>query len=216
MTTLDSFPRQSARTQRFTLGAPRNVSVADDGQLVAFLRSGGPEDPVNALWALDLPDGEERCVADPGQLLAGGDDDLPAEERARRERARESAAGITAYACDSPHRVAVGALGGHMVVADLRAGTAALFDVPGPVIDPRPDPTGERVAWIRGHGLWVAELDDASSARPLVDAPDSDVRWGPFRGDRSANGQAGVAGPRARGADERRPPGDRWRNGVPR
>lgn len=175
----DSFPRQSARTQRFTLGAPRDVSVAADGALVAFLRSTGPEDPVTALWVLDLPSGIERCVADPAQLLAAGDeDDLPAAERARRERARESAAGITAFAPDAGHVVAVAALAGQLVAADLRAGTARLVDVPGPVVDPRVDPTGRRVAWLRDGALWVAELDDATSARPLAEDHDRNVSWG--------------------------------------
>ena len=174
----DSFPRQSARTQRFSLGAPRDVTVAADGTQLAFLRSSGPEDPVTALWALTLPDGEERCVADPVVLLADGDDDLPPEERARRERARESAAGITAYSTDVDHRVAAAALAGRLVVADLRAGTAAVVDVPGPVVDPRPDPTGTRVAWIRGRALWVAELADPASARAVAEEDDPEVRWG--------------------------------------
>ena len=34
-----SFPRLSARTQRFTLGEPRNVVVSGDGTRVVFLRS---------------------------------------------------------------------------------------------------------------------------------------------------------------------------------
>jgi dipeptidyl-peptidase-4 len=178
MTSADSFPRQSARTQRFSLGAPRDVTVAADGTQLAFLRSSGPEDPVTALWALTLPDGAERCVADPVLLLADGADDLPPEERARRERARESAAGITAYATDAEHRVAVAALAGRLVVADLRAGTAAIVDVPGPVVDPRPDPTGTLVAWIRGRSLWIADLADPTSARALADEADPEVRWG--------------------------------------
>ncbi len=178
MPTADSFPRQSARTQRFTLGAPRDVTVAVDGSLLAFLRSAGPEDPATALWVMSLPDGDERCVADPRQLLAEGLDDLPAEERARRERARESASGITGYATDHAHHIATAALAGRLLVADLRAGTATLLDVPGPVVDPRPDPTGERVAWVRGNALWVADLADASTARPLADDHDLEVRWG--------------------------------------
>ena len=177
MSTTDSFPRQSARTQRFTLGAPRDLTVADDGRLVAFLRSGGPEDPVTALWVLDLPEGTERCVADPRALHAD-DADLPDAERARRERARESAAGITAYATDAAHRVAVAALAGQLVVADLRAGTARLLEVPGPVVDPRVDPTGRRVSWVRDRALWVAELDEPASARPLAEDPSPDVTWG--------------------------------------
>ncbi len=178
MAPTDSFPRQSARTQRFTLGAPRDVTAAADGALLAFLRSAGPEDPVTALWVLDLPGGTERCVADPRELLAGGDEELPAAERARRERARESAGGITGYATDAQHRVAAAALGGHLVVADLRAGTARVLDVPGPVIDPRPDPTGTHVAWVRDGSLWVAQLDDPASAHPLASDEDPQVRWG--------------------------------------
>ncbi len=174
----DSFPRQSARTQRFTLGAPRDVTVAPEGDRIAFLRSGGPEDPVTALWAVDLPTGEERCVADPRALLAAGLDDLPAAERARRERAREAAAGITAYATDATHRVAAAALAGQLLVADLVAGTAHLLPVAGTVIDPRPDPTGRRVAWTDGRALWVVDVDDASTARLLADDPDPEVRWG--------------------------------------
>jgi dipeptidyl-peptidase-4 len=174
----DTFPRQSARTQRFTLGAPRDVSVSDDGQRVAFLRSSGPEDPVTALWVLHLPAGDEVLVADPRELLAVGLDDLPPEERARRERAREAAAGITAYATDAEHRIAVGALAGRLVVADLIDGSAQLVDVPTAVIDPRPDPTGTRVAWTDGRALWIAELDDPASARELVGDDDPLVRWG--------------------------------------
>jgi dipeptidyl-peptidase-4 len=177
MPTADSFPRQSARTQRFTLGAPRDVTVAADGTQVAFLRSSGPEDPVTALWVMSLPDGAERCVADPRTLLAGGGD-LPPEEQARRERARESAAGITAYATDASHRIAAAALAGQLVVADLRAGTATLLEVPGPVIDPHPDPTGTWVAWVHDRGLWVAPVDDPGSARPLAREDDPEISWG--------------------------------------
>ena len=177
MSTTDTFPRQSARTQRFTLGAPRDITVSPTGDRLAFLRSAGPEDPVTALWALDLPGGVERLVAAPAELLASGGE-LPPEERARRERARESAAGITAYATDAAHRVAAAALAGRLVVADLVDGTARHVPVPSVVIDPRPNPTGRRVAWVDGRSLWVAELDDPSSARRLVGDDDPEVRWG--------------------------------------
>ena len=111
----DTFPRQYARTQRLTLGAPRDVSVSSDGRRIVFLRSRAGDDPVNCLWVADANTGDERLVADPHDLLAGDDpstdEDLPAEERARRERARESASGITAYATDAAGTVAAFALG---------------------------------------------------------------------------------------------------------
>jgi dipeptidyl-peptidase-4 len=174
----DSFPRQQARTQRFTLGAPRNVTVAPDGTRVAFLRAAGPEDARTSLWVLDVATGAERVVADPTTLLAGHPTDLPPEERVRRERARESAAGITGYAADAQHRVVAAALAGQLVVADLEAGTAAIVPVPSAVIDPRPDPTGTRVAWVDGRQLWVLELADPTTARVLAGEEDPEVRWG--------------------------------------
>jgi len=52
--TSDTFPRQQARTQRFTLGAPRNITVSADGERVIFLRSASGSDSTNALWVLDV------------------------------------------------------------------------------------------------------------------------------------------------------------------
>jgi len=174
----DSFPRQHARTQRFTLGAPRNLTVAPDGTRVAFLRAAGPEDALTSLWVLDLPAGTERIVVDPTALLAGDPTALPPEERVRRERARESAAGITGYATDARHEVVAAALAGQLVMADLATGVASMVEVPSAVIDPRPDPTGTHVAWVDGRQLWVAELADPSSARVLAGEADPEVRWG--------------------------------------
>src|SRR5262245_27133317 len=97
----DTFPRQYARTQRLTLGEPRNVTVSPDGRRVVFVRSQAGDDPVNCLWVLDVDSGEERLVADPLALLGAVDDDvLPAAERLRRERTREHAGGVTAFATD--------------------------------------------------------------------------------------------------------------------
>ena len=117
-------------------------------------------------------------MADPRVLLAGDPTDLPPEERVRRERARESAAGITGYAADADHRTAAAALAGQLVVADLVERTAKIVDVPSAVIDPRPDPTGTRIAWVDGRQLWVLEGDDPSSARVVAGDDDPEVRWG--------------------------------------
>ena len=79
----DTFPRQYARTQRFTLGAPRNLSVVADDTTLLFLRSTAGNDPVNRLWRRDLTGGIEAVVADPPDLLAAGSadaDDLPPED----------------------------------------------------------------------------------------------------------------------------------------
>jgi dipeptidyl-peptidase-4 len=151
----DSFPRRHARTQRFTLGAPRSFTVAPDGSRVAFLRSGSGTDRANSLWVLDVADGGERVAADPRALLGGAEERLSAEERARRERSREGGAGIVGYATDAAVELASFALSGRLFTAELRAGTARELPVPGPVIDPRPSPDGRHVAYVARGALRV-------------------------------------------------------------
>ena len=55
----ESFPRQSARTQRFTAGAPRAFTITADGGRVLFLRSHHGTDRVGCLWSLDLDSSED-------------------------------------------------------------------------------------------------------------------------------------------------------------
>ncbi|MDN5747842.1 MAG: prolyl oligopeptidase family serine peptidase [Pseudonocardia sp.] len=166
-----SFPRRQARTRRFTLGAPRGVTVSPDGRRVVFLRSRGGTDPVTCLWTLDAATGQERLVADPGDLGGGSPDgaDLPPEERARRERSREQAGGIVAYATDSDVTTAAFTLGGELHVTDLAAGVTVALDSPGGVVDPRPDPSGLRIAYVSGGALHVHDRHAATTtvlARP--------------------------------------------------
>lgn len=176
----DTFPRQFARTQRFTLGEPRNITVSSDGRRVLFLRSPTGTDPVNSLWVFDTESGEERIIANPLTLLGTSDDDqLPPEERARRERLRESAGGITAYATDAKSSVVAFALAGKLFVAGVISGQARLLDVDGPVFDPSPDPMAKRVAYVSGNKLCIGELDGRS--RVLAGEEDQGphtVSWG--------------------------------------
>jgi dipeptidyl-peptidase-4 len=180
------FPRQHARTRGFTLGEPRGFSVSAGGGRVAFLRSLAGDDPVNRLWLLDLEgDAGERLVADPVALLGGGQEDLPPAERARRERTRERAGGIVAYATDPQLSVATFALSGRLFTADLDAVTVdgdpgwqvRELAAAGPVLDPRPDPTGRQVAYVTGGELHVARLEDGADRR-LAGEDDPEVAWG--------------------------------------
>src|SRR5260370_39389207 len=134
----ESFPRQYAATRRFSLGIPRVFNISPDGCRVAFLRSRSGTDPVNCLWVLDPGSGTEHLAADP-LALGAPDDDLPPEEKARRERAREQAGGSVSYARDRDLTVAVFALSGRIFAADL-ASPGAPRGAQGPVAGPAPDP----------------------------------------------------------------------------
>ncbi|WP_405716388.1 prolyl oligopeptidase family serine peptidase [Streptomyces sp. NBC_00046] len=175
-----SFPRQHARTMRFTLGAPRSFTVSPDGERVIFLRSGSGTDRSGQLWVLDLPEGgspEERVVADPRALLGGSAERLSAQERARRERSREGSSGIVGYAVDAAAELAAFALSGKVYVAELRAGTARALPVPGPVIDPRPSPDGRHIAYVSKGALHVVGAE-GDGGRALAEPDGDDVSYG--------------------------------------
>ena len=173
----ESFPRQYARTRRLTLGEPRNLVVSPDGQRIVFIRSRAGDDPINCLYVLDVASGEERLIADPLLLLNQIDaDDVPPEERARRERLREMASGVTSYATDEAVTVVAFALAGRLFVAGLITGVARELAVDGPVFDPRPDPVANRLAYVCGNALRVAELD--ANSWELASDEDPNVSWG--------------------------------------
>ncbi|MFJ6143709.1 prolyl oligopeptidase family serine peptidase [Streptomyces anulatus] len=172
-----SFPRQQARTQRFTLGAPRAFTVSPDETRVIFLRSMSGTDRTTRLWVLDPATGEERLAADPEVLLGGSAEKLSAQERARRERTREGSSGIVSYAVDAAAELAAFALSGKAYVAELRAGTARALPVPGPVIDPRPSPDGRHVAYVAKGALRVVGAGGEGD-RALAEPENSHVTYG--------------------------------------
>jgi dipeptidyl-peptidase-4 len=160
----ESFPRQEARTRRFTLGVPRAFRISRDGTRVVFLRTQGGGDPVTCLWVLAVGQGPERLVVNP-RTLGGDEGDLPPQERARRERVREQAGGIVAYATDTDLTVAVFSWSGRVWAVDLTRADATPYEVavPGPALDPRPDPAGKRLAYVCGGALRVASLGPAAA-----------------------------------------------------
>jgi dipeptidyl-peptidase-4 len=165
----ESFPRQEARTRRFTLGVPRAFRVSPDGTRVVFLRTKGGADPVTCLWALDVASGHERLVADP-RTLGADQEDLPPQERARRERVREQAGGIVAYAADDAVTVAVFALSGHVYAVPLTGGDAAYqVATRTPALDPRPDPAGRQLAYVCDGALRVTGLRGDLPDRAVAD-----------------------------------------------
>ncbi|MGN6242738.1 MAG: prolyl oligopeptidase family serine peptidase [Motilibacteraceae bacterium] len=171
------YPRHSARTQRFTLGAPRSFSLSPDGARLVFVRTGSGTDRVGRLHVLEVATGDERVAADPATLLSSGEEDLSPAERARRERLREGGAGIVGYATDRDATVAAFALSSRLFVADLMGSGARELPAAGAVLDPRPDPTGTRVAYAAGGALHVVDAD-GTNARVLAEPDGENVSYG--------------------------------------
>jgi dipeptidyl-peptidase-4 len=198
----DTFPRQYARTRRFTLGAPRSFEISPDGAVVAFLRSRHGGDPVTCLWALDVGTGLERLIADPAQLGVSGTD-LDQQERARRERAREQASGIVAFATDAEFRSAVFGLSGRVYLADLTgggdpdraggahkdlAGSAGTGQPGGPAVrelavrapaaDPRLAPSGDLVSYVSGGALRTIDVRTGADRAVADPGPAAGIFFG--------------------------------------
>ena len=171
----DTFPRQHARTQRLTLGEPRNFTVSPDGARIVFARSATGSDPVNMLWVLDVESGTERTVLDPRNIPA----DLAAltdEEKRRRERAREGAGGVVSYSCDADATKAVTILGGQLFVVDLLTDAVSTPAVAPGVFDARLSPDGTRIAYVRGASLCVCDL--AGNEQVIAHEDSANVSWG--------------------------------------
>jgi dipeptidyl-peptidase-4 len=171
-----SYPQQRSRTRNFSAGVPRAFQVDPTGSRVLFLRSPAGDDPVAGLWLYEVATGEERQLVDPRALLTTGSEDLPAAERARRERLREIGAGIVAFATDDAHDSAGFTLSGRLYVVDIESGAATEVPVAGAVVDPRLDPSGQQIAYVTDGALHV--VSGAGADTLLASDPDPAVTWG--------------------------------------
>ena len=171
----DTFPRQYARTQRLTLGEPRNFTVSPNGSRVLFLRSHSGSDSVNTLWVLDTATGAERELLDPRNLST----DLSAltpEELRRRERAREGASGVVSYATDAAVESVVTVLGGQVVHINVLTGEVSTPQIEPGVFDVRLSPDGTTISYVRGASLCVATLNGVETVLASESTPE--VTWG--------------------------------------
>ena len=172
-----SYPRLAARTARFTLGIPRNISVSPDGSKVWYIRTPDGVTRTGQLWEHDVATGTETVIVDPQALLGSGGEQLSDEERARRERARESGAGLVDFAVDDTGRWATFALSGQAWAIHLSGRAVKSLPGAGSVIDPRVDPRGRHVAYASGGALRVMAIT-GSDERALVEPESPTEVWG--------------------------------------
>src|SRR4051812_33935518 len=109
--------RDLAETRNYTLGRPVSPKVTPDGKYAIFLRS-APRDPTLKLYELTLATGKERELLTPAQLPGGTDEKLSAEEKARRERARQSLKGFTSFQLSKDGAQLLVTLAGKLYVID--------------------------------------------------------------------------------------------------
>jgi len=114
-------------------------------------------------------------LADPAELLAE-DEALSTEEKARRERLREAAGGITSFATDQAHSRAVFSLAGRVFVTDLKGEKTNEWPSRGPVVDPRLSPDGRYVAYANTSGEF--RITDGVDDRVLLTPENENTFYG--------------------------------------
>jgi len=144
--------------------------VIADGSRALFLRSDGSEDTVTSLWMSVIDENgnaSEMLLADPRTLLADADaEDVPAEERARRERAREGGSGIVGYSTDASGNRVTFTINGQLFLTDIAVGVTRAIAIEGdelkPVLNPRISPDGQHVMYTTGTYLVNVDLADTA------------------------------------------------------
>jgi dipeptidyl-peptidase-4 len=169
----DGFPRTYAETRGFRAGRPTAVKVVPGGREVLFLRS-APRSAVQSLHAMRLPSGETRELVGAEALAAG---EPPAVERARLERQRITARGVTGYQLSADGDAILATAGGRHLLVDRPSGRVRAVPLPPGALDPRLSPDGRRVAYVSVRELHVLDLE-SGEARRLTDGAGEGVTRG--------------------------------------
>lgn len=171
-----TYPRQKAVTRNFQLGAPRSFYISESGKFVIFLRSDHGQDSANSLWLYDLTKNVEEKLIDPRKLFSG-DENIPDAEKARRERMRETTAGITAFSVDKSGTLIAFALSGSLFVVNTVSKLVQELAVTGPIIDPQISPDGKYIAWTTGKDLLICHSNGDNESN-LTTETHPDIFWG--------------------------------------
>lgn len=173
----DTFLAQLAATGRFRRGKPNSITLTPDGKAVLFLRS-GPRSIVQDLYEYDVPRRRERVLLTAAGVLSGAEERLTVEERARRERQRQSARGIVSYQLSRDGRRILVPLSGRLFVIERATGTVReLEGASGFPIDPRFSPDAAQVACVRDHDLYVTDVARGEERR-LTEGGGGDISNG--------------------------------------
>ena len=175
-----NFPKQFAQSRRFTLGRARSFALSPENKKVFYCQNISKDDARLALFELDLEKNKTSCLVHPQDLKLKNEDFLPAEEKSRRERLRESGSGITTFSIDKSGSKICFALNGDLWLFDVNKKQITNLKIPGAIIDPRLSPNGEMIAGVinssfylyflsKNEGKFIIENNEKNVSYGLVD-----------------------------------------------
>jgi len=152
-----------------TLSKPK---ISPNGKMVTVLQGRADDDSQQDLWAYDLQTGKGRVLVSSTDLL-GAPEVLSAEEKNRRERAREYGSGIVSYSWDKKSEQILFPLGGDVFVYNLASSKATqVTDTDGFETDARISGSGKFVTYVRGNELYISDLTSGAERRLSYGATD--------------------------------------------
>lgn len=150
------FFRDLAETRGYKLGRPVKPIPTPDGNTVIFLR-GGARDPVLRLYELNATTGKAEEILAPDRILGGAEEHLSVEERARRERMRQTFRGFTDFELSKDGSKILETLEGKLYVIRRADRTFVELPIKG-WIDPHLSPDGRSVAAVKDGELYVIDI----------------------------------------------------------
>lgn len=153
------FLRDWSATNRFTLGNPFSITMVPDGSAVLFLRAQARV-PTRNLYSIDQATGQERLLLSATDLVPSGEEQLTAEERARRERQRQTGRGITSFSLSPDGRSLLVPFSGKLYIVDRATARSRelVSRQRGAPVDARWSPDGRMISCVRSGELYVTDV----------------------------------------------------------
>ena len=168
----ESFLERHSLTRGFRNGQPTAIAIPVDEHEVLFLRS-GPRDRKQSLWAWDIIRSSEREIVTGAKLLSGAEESLSPEERARRERLRQTASGLTSFQVSLDGKLVLVPYSGRLFLLERPSWKVREIGARGlpAAADARLSPDGRMVALVRSNEMRV--IDIANNAERVIARPES-------------------------------------------
>ena len=149
------------QTRGYSLGRPVQATMTADGSAVLFLRAKSAKEPKLGLYQFDVASGKTEELVTPEDLLHGKEEKLSDEEKARRERQRIIASGISNFKLDPNDRGLLIQYSGKVFVVDRITKKFLELPIEPGITDVKWSPDGQTISYIRDHDVWIFQLRGA-------------------------------------------------------
>lgn len=163
------FISQYAKSQRFSVGRPRNFTISKLQDQIFFLQANSITDPTLCLFSLNLKTKEFEQLINPHELIDLKGGGLPDAEKARRERLREAGVGIVAYHLNESGEKITFTLAGNLYLLDVVTKSVKQFSKFQGVVDPKISPNGKYLGFVVNNSLQVIEVASENLIKEFTD-----------------------------------------------